>query len=65
MTQTPDNEPETPQNGAERASAGPANDPPHRFNPFAHEEDMFKVVLWVGGALLVLIVIVALARTIF
>lgn len=55
MTTDPDKQPETPENGSERP-------PGDRFNPFLHEEDMFKVVLWVAGGLLALIVVVLAVR---
>jgi hypothetical protein len=32
--------------------------PAPRFNPFANEEDMFKIVLWVGGICLVLLPVI-------
>lgn len=55
MTNDPDKQQETPENGSERPEKG-------RFNPFLNEEDMFKVVLWVAGGLLALIVVVMLLR---
>lgn len=57
MTTDPDKHPETPENGAERPEKGP-------FNPFLNEEDMFKVVLWVAGGLLALVMVVLLLRAV-
>lgn len=51
---SPQKRSESPESGSER-----------RFNPFVNEGDMFKIVLWVAGAALVLIVLLALAQTIF
>lgn len=36
-----------------------------RFNPFRNEEDMFKIVLWVGAVCLALILVVFAARALF
>lgn len=55
MTTDPDKQPEAPQKPSESPEKGP-------FNPFLNEEDMFKVVLWVAGGLLVLIVVVLALR---
>lgn len=71
MTDGPDQPTSTPQNGAQRPTAGqtsapdPAEAPKQRFNPFIHEDDMFKVVLWAGGIVVLLIILIVLARTIF
>lgn len=35
-----------------------------RFNPFRNEEDMFKIVLWVGGAAAVVILLVVVGRAV-
>lgn len=43
----------------------PEQPAPRRFNPFAHEEDMFKVVLWAGGVFLAIILLAVIARAIF
>lgn len=36
-----------------------------RFNPLRNEEDMFRVVVWVGAVCLALVVVVLLARAVF
>lgn len=54
MTTDPDKQAEAPQ-----------KQPPRRFNPFLNEEDMFKVVLWAGGIVLVIMALVLLARAVF
>ncbi|MGB0873076.1 MAG: hypothetical protein ACPGWS_10070 [Solirubrobacterales bacterium] len=56
--------PDTPNDPQKRVkrSQEPAE---QRFNPLRNEEDMFRVVVWVGAICLVLIVVVALARTAF
>lgn len=65
MTTDPDNKPESPQSGAQSAPAGDTPPQKPRFNPFANEEDMFKIVLWAGAAVLLIIVLVVLARVAF
>lgn len=35
-----------------------------RFNPFRNEEDMFKIVLWVGGVAAVVILLVVVGRAV-
>lgn len=61
MTGTPKPPEETPE---ERPEA-PVDEPKQRFNPFAHEEDMFKVVLATGAFVLLAILVATLARAIF
>ncbi|MFT4049986.1 MAG: hypothetical protein QM648_09145 [Solirubrobacterales bacterium] len=51
MTTDPDKHSEAPQRAPQR-----------RFNPFLNEEDMFKVVLWVAGAVFVLVVLAVVVR---
>ena len=58
MTTDPDNSSERPENGSQRPANGDAD-------PFTHEEDMFKVVLWVGAGLLLIIVLITIARAAF
>jgi hypothetical protein len=57
MTTDPDKHPETPENGSERPEKG-------RFNPFLNEDDMFKVVLWVAGGVLVVAALAVLAQAV-
>jgi hypothetical protein len=61
MSSGPDDTPEAPENGAET----PPEEPKGPFNPFLNEEDMFKVVLYVGAAVLVVAVLVLLEQAIF
>jgi hypothetical protein len=52
---------ETPQNPAQSVSKPPEK---RRFDPFTHEEDMFKIVLWVGAAVLVVAAIIVIVEAI-
>jgi hypothetical protein len=61
MTSDQDKTPATPEKGAET----PPEEPKGRFNPFLNEDDMFKVVLYVGAAVLVLAVLAFLANAVF
>ncbi len=36
-----------------------------KFNPFTNEEDMFKVVLWVGAGVLAVVVVAGLISLVF
>lgn len=65
MTTDPDNSSERPENGSQRPANGDTDEPKRRFDPFTHEEDMFKVVLWVGAGLLLIIVLITIARAAF
>ena len=60
MNSGPDNTPEAPENGAET----PPEEPKGPFNPFLNEDDMFKIVLYVGAGVLVIAVLVFLANAI-
>jgi hypothetical protein len=61
MTTDPDNTPVDPENGAE----GLPEEPKKRFDPFTNEGDMFKIVLCVGGFVLVVAVVAVIAGAIF
>ena len=61
MNSGPDNTPEAPENGAET----PPEEPKGPFNPFLNEGDMFKIVLYVGGFVLVVAVLAVIANAIF
>lgn len=61
MTTDPDDTPVEPENAAE----GLPEEPKQRFDPFTHESDMFKIVLGVGGFVLVVAVLAVLAGAIF
>lgn len=37
-------------------------DGPHKFNPFLNEGDMFKILLYVGAAVLAIAIIVGVVR---
>lgn len=53
------------RNDAQKASQPPAEGPDkRRFNPFRHEEDMFKVVLGVAAFCIALILVVVIVRSI-
>ncbi len=56
--------PETP-NDPQKLVERPQEPADKRFNPLRNEEDMFRVVVWVGAVCLALIVVVVLARAIF
>jgi hypothetical protein len=61
MREEPESPEKTPQNAAERRYR---EVPQPKFNPFANEDDMFKVVLAVGAAVLLLIALAVLIRSI-
>ncbi|MBJ7354557.1 MAG: hypothetical protein JHC98_06995 [Thermoleophilaceae bacterium] len=61
MTTDPDTHAESPQNGAESL----AEEPKRRFDPFTNEGDMFKIVLGVGGFVLVVAVLALIAGAVF
>lgn len=52
------NDPDKQQDPAQKRSEW-------HFDPFTREEDMFKVVLWAGGAVVAIILLVVLARVVF
>ena len=52
-------------NDGQRPSQRPEGQDDERFNPFQNESDMFRVLLWVGGGALVLILLVVGGRAIF
>lgn len=57
--------PTEPIEGAQNAAEGPPEQPKQRFDPFTNEGDMFKIVLGVGGAVLVVALVAFLANLIF
>lgn len=61
MTTDPDNTPPRPENGSESLP----EEAKQRFDPFTNEGDMFKIVLGVGGFVLVVALIAFLANLIF
>ena len=61
MTTDPERPSSTPENGPET----PSEPPKQRFNPFLHEDDMFKIVLYVGAGVLAIAVLAVLAQAIF
>jgi hypothetical protein len=61
MTTDPDKQTEAPENDAESLP----EEPKQRFDPFTNEGDMFKIVLGVGGFVLVVAVLAVLANAIF
>ena len=61
MTTDPDNNPVEPENAAE----GLPEAPKRRFDPFTNESDMFKIVLGVGGFVLVVAVLAVIAGAVF
>jgi hypothetical protein len=66
MTTDPGNTPTEPENGSESLPEQlnqPVAKP--RFDPFTNEGDMFKIVLGVGGGVLVVALIAFLANLIF
>lgn len=58
MTTDPGNTPVGPENGSE----SPVEEPKRRFDPFTNEGDMFKIVLGVGGGVLVVALIAFLVN---
>ena len=58
-------DPDQPREGAENAAEGLPEAPKRRFDPFTNEGDMFKIVLGVGGFVLVVAVLAVLAGAIF
>jgi hypothetical protein len=60
METDPDKRPDSSQNGAQSPAEPAAGPEEKRFNPFIHEADMFKVVLWAGGIAVVVILLVVL-----
>lgn len=61
MTTDPDNTPVEAENAAE----GLPEEPKKRFDPFTNEGDMFKIVLGVGGFVLVVALLAVIAGAIF
>jgi hypothetical protein len=61
MTTDPDKRVERAENAAESLP----EEPKQRFDPFTNEGDMFKIVLGVGGGVLVVALIAFLANLIF
>jgi hypothetical protein len=61
MTTNPGSTPPEPENGSESLP----EEPKQRFDPFTNEGDMFKIVLGVGGGVLVVALIAFLANLIF
>jgi hypothetical protein len=61
MTSDQEKPPPAPENGAESLP----EEPKQRFDPFTNEGDMFKIVLWVGAAVLVVMVLAFLSSAIF
>jgi hypothetical protein len=64
MTTDPDKTVDSAQTGARRPAEPASEGSPRRFNPFINEDDMFKVVLWAGGIVLAIVVLIVLVRTI-
>jgi hypothetical protein len=58
-------DPDKPLESAENAAESLPEEPKKRFDPFTNEGDMFKIVLWVGGVVLVIAVLAVLANAIF
>jgi hypothetical protein len=58
MTSDQDKPVAEPENGSEP----PVEEPKERFNPFLHEDDMFKIVLGVGAGVLVVAVLAVIAN---
>ena len=66
MTTDPGNTPAEPENGSESLPEDPKQPEANpRFDPFTNEGDMFKIVLGVGGGVLVVALIAFLANLIF
>lgn len=66
MTTDPGSTPAEPENGSESLPEQPKQqEPKQRFDPFTNEGDMFKIVLGVGGGVLVVALIAFLANLIF
>lgn len=61
MNTDPGNKPAEP----EKASESLPEEPKQRFDPFTNEGDMFKIVLGVGGGVLVVALLAFLANLVF
>lgn len=59
-------DPERPDEGAQSSAEPPAEierRDPNRFNPFVNEDDMFKVVLGVAGAALLIVAVAVIIQS--